>query len=46
VDGFRPILKTELVLMAAENPSPATRRLADMLVDFCTSVKTRKLGKI
>ncbi len=45
-DGFRPILKTELVLVAAENPSQATRRLAEMLVGFCTSVKKRKLGKI
>ncbi len=44
-DGFQPILKTELVLAAADNPSPATRRLADMLVEFCTSVKKRKLGK-
>ena len=44
-EGFQPILKTELVLVAGENPSPATQRLADMLVDFCTSVKKRKLGK-
>lgn len=41
-EGFQPILKTELVLVAAENPSPATRRLADLLLDFCTSVKRRK----
>ena len=41
-DGFWPIVKTELALVAADNPSPATKRLADMLVDFCTGIKTRK----
>ncbi len=32
---FRPITNTELALVAADNASPATRRLADLLVDFC-----------
>ena len=39
--GFRPIIKTELALIAADNASPAVRRLADLLVDFCTGIKTR-----
>ncbi len=39
--GFRPILKTELALIAADNASPAVRRLADLLADFCTGIKTR-----
>ncbi|HEX3162864.1 MAG TPA: LysR substrate-binding domain-containing protein [Pseudolabrys sp.] len=38
---FRPIIKTELALIAADNASPAVRRLADLLVDFCTGIKTR-----
>ena len=38
--GFRPIIKTELALIAADNASPAVRRLADLLVDFCTGIKT------
>ena len=40
-DKFRPIIKTELALIAADNASPAVRRLADLLVDFCTGIKTR-----
>jgi hypothetical protein len=35
-------MKTELALVGADNPSPATRRLADMLVVFCTGIKMRK----
>jgi DNA-binding transcriptional LysR family regulator len=38
---FRPIIKTELALIAADNASPAVRRLADLLVDFCTGIKAR-----
>jgi DNA-binding transcriptional LysR family regulator len=41
-DGFRPIMKTELALVATDNASEATRRLADLLVDFCAGIKTRK----
>jgi DNA-binding transcriptional LysR family regulator len=41
-EGFQPIFKTELALMAADNPSPATRRLVDLLVDFCTRIKASK----
>jgi DNA-binding transcriptional LysR family regulator len=40
-EEFRPIIKTELALIAADNASPAVRRLADLLVDFCTGIKTR-----
>jgi DNA-binding transcriptional LysR family regulator len=40
-DAFRPIIKTELALVAVEDASPAVRRLADLLVDFCTGVKKR-----
>ncbi len=43
-DEFRPIIKTELALVAVDNASPAVRRLADLLVDFCTGVKTRTTG--
>jgi DNA-binding transcriptional LysR family regulator len=43
-DQFRPIIKTELALIAADNASPAVRRLADLLVDFCTGIKTRTTG--
>jgi DNA-binding transcriptional LysR family regulator len=36
-DGFPPISNTELVLVAAPDATPATRRLADVLADFCTA---------
>ncbi len=32
---FPAITNTELVLVAADNASPATRRLADLLADYC-----------
>jgi DNA-binding transcriptional LysR family regulator len=35
-DGFPPIPSTELTLVAAPDATPATRRLADLLADFCT----------
>lgn len=35
LDGFPPITNTEIALVAADDASPATRRLADVLVDFC-----------
>jgi DNA-binding transcriptional LysR family regulator len=34
-DGFPPITNTEVALVAAPHPSPATRRLAELLTAFC-----------
>jgi DNA-binding transcriptional LysR family regulator len=34
-DGFPTITNTELALVIADNASPATRRLAELLVAFC-----------
>jgi DNA-binding transcriptional LysR family regulator len=34
-EGFPAICNTELALVVAPDASPATRRLADMLADFC-----------
>jgi DNA-binding transcriptional LysR family regulator len=36
-DGFGRVPSTELALLAAPDASPATRRLADVLADFCTA---------
>ncbi|WP_440636757.1 LysR family transcriptional regulator [Bradyrhizobium sp. PUT101] len=40
-EGFAPINKTELALMAAPDASPATLRLADRLAEFCDTVQTK-----
>jgi DNA-binding transcriptional LysR family regulator len=40
-DGFAPIERTELALVASPNASPATLRLADRLAEFCDSVKAK-----
>ncbi|TCU65399.1 LysR family transcriptional regulator [Bradyrhizobium sp. R2.2-H] len=40
-EGFAPINKTELALMAAPNASPATLRLANRLAEFCDTVQTK-----
>ena len=40
-DGFAPIDKTEMALVAAPGASPATLRLADKLADFCNTVQAR-----
>lgn len=40
-EGFGPIDKTELALMARPEASPATLRLADRLAEFCSSVKAK-----
>jgi DNA-binding transcriptional LysR family regulator len=40
-DGFAPIDKTELALVASPGASPATLRLADRLADFCNSVQAK-----
>ncbi|MFC0240957.1 LysR family transcriptional regulator [Rhodopseudomonas telluris] len=37
-DGFPPIDRTELALVAAPQASPATLRLADRLAEFCEDV--------
>ena len=40
-DGFPRITNTELALVVAPDASPATRRLADLLADFCDSADPR-----
>jgi DNA-binding transcriptional LysR family regulator len=40
-DGFAPIDKTELALVASPEASPATLRLADCLAEFCDTVKAK-----
>jgi DNA-binding transcriptional LysR family regulator len=40
-DGFPTITNTELVLIAPPNASPATRRLADLLAEFCDAADPR-----
>jgi DNA-binding transcriptional LysR family regulator len=40
-DGFAPIERTEVALVAAPEASPATRRLADKLAEFCETVQKK-----
>jgi DNA-binding transcriptional LysR family regulator len=40
-DGFAPINKTEVALMAAPDATPATLRLADRLAEFCDTVQAK-----
>ncbi|WP_213772432.1 LysR family transcriptional regulator [Bradyrhizobium sp. dw_78] len=40
-DGFAPIDRTEVALVAAPNASPATLRLADRLASFCDDVQAK-----
>lgn len=40
-DGFPPIDKTELALIAGPEASPATLRLADKLAEFCDDVHAK-----
>jgi DNA-binding transcriptional LysR family regulator len=40
-DGFAPIDKTEVALVASPDASPATLRLADRLAAFCDSVQAK-----
>jgi DNA-binding transcriptional LysR family regulator len=40
-DGFAPIDKTEVALVAAPEASPATLRLADRLAEFCHTVQAK-----
>jgi DNA-binding transcriptional LysR family regulator len=43
-DGFPSITNTELALVVAPAASPATRRLADLLADFCSTVGPRAVA--
>jgi DNA-binding transcriptional LysR family regulator len=40
-DGFSPIDKTEVALVASPDASPATLRLADRLAEFCNTVQAK-----
>ena len=40
-EGFAPIDKTEVALMASPEASPATLRLADRLAEFCNTVQAK-----
>jgi DNA-binding transcriptional LysR family regulator len=40
-DGFAPIEKTEVALVASPDASPATLRLADRLAEFCNTVQAK-----
>src|SRR5499426_2262558 len=40
-DGFPAITNTEVALVAAPNASPATRRLAEVLREFCSTMDPR-----
>jgi DNA-binding transcriptional LysR family regulator len=40
-DGFKPIDKTEVALVASPDASPATLRLADRLAEFCNNVQAK-----
>ena len=42
--GLPPITNTELALVVADHASPATRHLADVLADFCSSFDPRDGG--
>ena len=43
-DGFPKITNTEVVLVAASDAGPATRRLAEILSDFCSTIEPRKVA--
>jgi len=40
-DGFKPIDRTEVALVASPDASPATLRLADRLAEFCDNVQAK-----
>jgi DNA-binding transcriptional LysR family regulator len=40
-DGFAPINRTEVALMAAPGASPATLRLAERLAEFCDTMQAK-----
>jgi DNA-binding transcriptional LysR family regulator len=41
-DGFPTITNTEVALVTAPNASPATRRLAEILREFCSTIDPRR----
>jgi len=41
-DGFPPITNTEIALVVGVNASPATRRLTELLTEFCSARDPRK----
>jgi len=41
-DGFPPITNTEIALVVGVNVSPATRRLTELLTEFCSARDPRK----
>src|SRR5205809_5249691 len=40
-EGFAPISRTEVALMASPDASPATLRLADRLAEFCSTAQAK-----
>jgi DNA-binding transcriptional LysR family regulator len=44
-DGFPAITNTEIALVAAVDASPATRRLAEVLAEFCSAANSPKRRK-
>jgi hypothetical protein len=40
-EGFAPIDRTEVALVASPGASPATLRLADRLAEFCDTVQAK-----
>jgi DNA-binding transcriptional LysR family regulator len=40
-DGFAPVDRTEVALVASPDASPATLRLADKLAEFCDAVQAK-----
>src|ERR1700692_3037718 len=45
-DGFAPIDKTELALLASPDASPATLRLADRLAEVCDTVRAEAAERV
>lgn len=43
-DGFARVTNTELVLVAAADASPSTRRLAEVLAEFCSTMHSRTIA--
>jgi hypothetical protein len=40
-DGFAPIDRTEVALVASPDASPATLRLADLLAELCDAIQAK-----
>jgi DNA-binding transcriptional LysR family regulator len=45
-EGFPLVTNTEVALVVTPDASPATRRLAELLSDFCSSTDPSKAGKL